>query len=78
MSRLLQAATMGWSVCSPGQDMMRSELGTQALHLMCTQAGGAREGIFISCLSFSSSPTNAHVFKLGTLVFQVVILAKRQ
>jgi hypothetical protein len=35
-------------------------------------------GISISCLSFSSSPTNAHVFKIGTIVFQVVTLAKRQ
>jgi hypothetical protein len=50
---------------------------------MCAQAGGTREGISISCLSFSLSPTNAHVFKIGTLglhsrftlVFQV---AKRQ
>jgi hypothetical protein len=41
-------------------------------------AGGSREAISISCLSFSLSPTNAHVFKMGILVFQVVTLAKRQ
>jgi hypothetical protein len=68
---------MGWPIPFPGQDTTPSVLGTHALCLMCTQAGGTREGISISCLSFSLSPTNAHVFKIGTLVFHV-ILAKRQ
>jgi hypothetical protein len=45
---------------------------------MCAQAGGTREGISISCLSFSLSPTNAHVFKIRISVFQIVMLAKRQ
>jgi hypothetical protein len=45
---------------------------------MCAQAEGIREGISIFCLSFSLPPTSAHVFKIGTLVFQVITLAKRQ
>jgi hypothetical protein len=74
MSRSLQVATIGWSVHSPGQDTTWSLLGfwTHALSLMCTQAGGIREGISIFCLSFSLPPTNAHVFKICTLVFQVI------
>jgi hypothetical protein len=78
MSRLLQAATMRWPIRSPGQGTRPLGLWNHALGLMCTQIGGTREGISISCLSFSLSPTNAHVFKIGTLVFQVVTLAKRQ
>jgi hypothetical protein len=53
-------------------------LWTHALSLMCTQAGGTREGILIFCLSFSLPPRSAHVFKTGILVFQVITLAKRQ
>jgi hypothetical protein len=45
---------------------------------MCAQAGGTREGISIFCLSISLPPTNAHAFKIGTLGFQDVTLAKRQ
>jgi hypothetical protein len=30
------------------------------------------------CLSFSLPSTSSHVFKIGTLVFQVITLAKRQ
>jgi hypothetical protein len=45
---------------------------------MCTQVRGTGDIISISCLSFSLFPTNAHVFKIGTLVFQVAALAKRQ
>jgi hypothetical protein len=30
------------------------------------------------CLSFSLPPTNAHVFKIGNLVFQVITLGKSQ
>jgi hypothetical protein len=78
MSRLLQAAIMDWPVHSPGQDTTRSGLWTHALGLMCAQVGGTRKGISISCPSFSLSPTNAHVFKIEMLVFQIVTLAKRQ
>jgi hypothetical protein len=45
---------------------------------MCAQAGGNTEGTSIFCLNFSLSPTNANVFKIGTLIFQVITLAKRQ
>jgi hypothetical protein len=54
------------------------KLGLWTHSLMCTQAGGTREGISIFYLSFSLSPTNAHVFKIETLVFHVITLAKRQ
>jgi hypothetical protein len=57
---------------------MQLGLWTHTLGLVCTQAEGIREGISIFYLSISLSPTNAHVFKIGTLVFQVVTLAKRQ
>jgi hypothetical protein len=45
---------------------------------MCAQAAETREGISIFCVSFSLSPTNEHLFKTGTLAFQLVILAERQ
>jgi hypothetical protein len=47
---------------------MRSGLWTHALSLICTQAGGTREGISIFCLSVSLLPINAHVLKIGTSV----------
>jgi hypothetical protein len=49
-----------------------------AFSFMYAHAGGTREGIPIFCLSFSLPPTNTHAFKIGTLVFQIITLAKRQ
>jgi hypothetical protein len=43
-----------------------------------TQAGGTREEISIFCLSFSLFLTNVHVYKVGTLVSQIITLAQRQ
>jgi hypothetical protein len=45
---------------------------------MCIQVGGTRGVISISCQSFSFPPTSAHVFKIRTLVFKVVTLAKKE
>jgi hypothetical protein len=63
--------TLGWPVHSPGQHTLQLELWTHALSLMCAQAKGTKE-------YFNSLSKMPHVFKFKILVFQVMMLAKRQ